>query len=113
MKWMYIILAIFSVLMASTAQMLLKKSASQNHQSFMREYLNGWVIGGYSIMGLSLLMNIFAMSRGVDLKEMSVIESLSYLFVPLLSAWLFREVISTRKVMAIMIIMIGIFLFFL
>ena len=109
---MYILLAVFSVLIASAAQMLLKKGATLSHDSFLKEYLNGWVIGGYFIMGASMLINIFAMSRGVQLKEMSVIESFSYLFVPLLSAWLFKESISKRKVLAIAMIMTGVVLFF-
>ena len=49
---------------------------------------NKWVIGGYGIMGASLLLNIFCLGHGVQVKEISSIESLSYLFVPMLS-WLF------------------------
>ena len=113
MRWMYILLAVFNVLMASFAQMLLKKSATLGHTSFVQEYLNGWVIGGYFIMGASLLINIFAMSKGVQLKELSVVESFSYLFVPLLSALFFNETISKRKVLAIVMIMSGVVLFFL
>ena len=112
MRWMYILLAVFSVLMASFAQMLLKKGATIEHASFVREYLNGWVIGGYFIMGVSMLVNIFAMSRGVQLKELSVIESFGYLFVPLLSWVFFKEKVTWRKVGAIMMIMAGVVLFF-
>ena len=112
MRWMFILLTVFSVLMASFAQMLLKKGATLDHTSFVREYLNGWVIGGYFIMGVSILVNIFAMSRGVQLKELSVIESFSYLFVPLLSWLFFKEVISKKKVLAIAMIMAGVVLFF-
>jgi len=112
MKWMYILLVVFSVLMASFAQILLKKGAIMTHPSFVREYVNGWVIGGYFILGASMLINIFAMSRGVQLKELSVIESFSYLFVPLLSTLFFKEVISKKKILAIAMIMAGVILFF-
>ena len=112
MKWIYILLTIFSVLMASFAQMLLKKGAALDHTSFVREYLNGWVFGGYFIMGISMLVNIFAMSRGVQLKELSVIESFSYLFVPLLSWLFFKEKVTWRKAGAIVMIMSGVVLFF-
>ena len=112
MRWMYILLAVFSVLMASFAQMMLKKSAATERNSWVREYLNGWVVGGYFIMGASMLINIFAMSRGVQLKELSVVESFSYLFVPLLSWMFFKEKVTWRKAGAIVMIMVGVVLFF-
>ncbi len=109
---MYYIIVILSVLIASFAQMLLKKGASQSHSSFIGEYLNRWVIGGYALLGLSLVVNIFAMSRGIQVKEVSIIESLSYLFVPLLSFLFFKERIGWRKTGAVAVIMAGIFIFF-
>lgn len=112
MRWMYILLAVFSVLMASFAQMMLKKSAAMERTSLVREYLNGWVIGGYFVMGASMLINIYAMNRGVQLKELSVIESFGYLFVPLLSWMFFREKVTWRKAGAIAMIMAGVVLFF-
>ena len=60
----------------------------------------------------AMLMNIFAMSRGVEVKEVSIIESMSYLFVPILSYFVFREKVTWRKLGAIGIIMIGIVVFF-
>lgn len=63
-------------------------------------------------MGCSLLLNVFCMSRGVQLKEMGGIESLSYLFVPVLSWFFFREKITWRKAGAIAVIMVGVVVFF-
>ena len=110
---MLYLLVILNVLLASGAQMLLKKGASLPHRSFIKEYLNPWVIGGYAIMGLTLVLNVFAMSRGIQVKEVSIIESLSYLFVPLLSFWLFREELTKKKILSIGIIIAGIVVFFL
>jgi len=109
---MYIALVIFSVFAAACAQMLLKKGASVSYDRWIRQYLNVWVICGYSIMGLSLLLNIFCLSRGVQVKEVSIIESLSYLFVPILSLIFFKEKITLRKILAIALIMVGIAIFF-
>ena len=109
---MYYIVVIVAVLTAAFAQMMLKKSACSEHVSVVREYLNPWVLGGYCLMGISLLVNIFAISRGVQVKEVSIIESLSYLFVPLLSWLFFGERITTRKALAIAIILVGITVFF-
>ena len=105
-------LVILSVFAAACAQMLLKQGARKNYVGFWRQYLNPWVIGGYAIMVCSLVLNIFCMSRGVQVKEVSVIESMSYLFVPCLAFLLFRECITWRKVGAIAIIITGVIIFF-
>lgn len=108
----YKCLVILSVLAAATAQMLLKQGARKKYPSFVRQYLNPWVIGGYGIMGCSLLLNVFCLSHGVQVKEVSIIESLSYLFVPLLSWFFFKENITWRKAGAIAVIMVGVVVFF-
>ena len=108
---MYIIV-ISSVFLAACAQMLLKEGARQQYAQWWRQYINAWVIGGYAIMLGTMLMNIFAMSKGVQVKEVSIIESMSYLFVPALSFMIFKEKLTWRKVGAIAIIVIGVIVFF-
>ena len=108
----YYLLVIVSVLAAAGAQMLLKQGAKKQFPSFLRQYLNPWVIGGYGIMGASLLLNIFCLSHGVQVKQVGVIESLSYLFVPLLSWLFFKERVTWRKAGAIAVIMAGVVVFF-
>lgn len=109
---MFYILVILSVFVAACAQILLKQGARQSYVGFWRQYLNPWVICGYAIMACSLILNIFCMSHGVQVKEVSVIESMSYLFVPLLAFMLFKEKITIRKGIAIIVMIIGIILFF-
>lgn len=92
--------------------MLLKKAATIHYPSFWQQYVNPWVIGGYAIMGLAMLANIYAMSKGVQLKEVGIIEALSYLFVPCLAFMLFKEKLGWRKIGAIGIIIAGIIVFF-
>lgn len=109
---MYVALVILSVFAAACAQMLLKQGARQGYSTFIRQYLNVWVVSGYAIMGGAMLLNIFCLSRGVMVKEVSIIESLSYLFVPLMSWIFFKEKITWRKVVAVAIIMVGVIIFF-
>ena len=109
---MFYLVVVTSVFLASIAQMMLKKGAMEKHASWIREYLNVWVIGGYCLMGVCLLMNIFAISRGIQVKEVSSMEALSYLFVPLLSWLCFREKCSVKKAASILVILVGIFVFF-
>lgn len=108
----YKLLVIMNVLVASVAQMLLKKGASIEWGSFVRQYANGWVIGGYGIMILAMIANIYAVSKGVMVKEVSIIESLSYLFVPFFSFMFFGERFSWKKMLAVGFIMMGVVVFF-
>lgn len=109
---MFYALAIFNVFLAAVAQMLLKKSAMGKHANVAREYLNPWVIGGYTLMGLILLSNIFVLSKGVLLKELGTIEAFSYLFVPILAYFTFKEKITPRKIASIAMILAGVVIFF-
>ena len=108
----YYVLVIISVFSAACAQMLLKKGAEKQYVSLWRQYANIWVIGGYAIMGCAMLLNVFCLSRGIQIKEIGAIEALSYLFVPLLSWIFFKEKLNLRKIMAIGLIMLGIVVFF-
>ena len=53
------------------------------------------------------------MSRGLELKELAMLESLGYVFVPLLSFLVLKENISKRTIYAIIVILLGIFVFYL
>lgn len=108
----YYLLVIVSVMAAAGAQMLLKQGARKSYSSFLRQYLNLWVIGGYGVMAASLLLNIFCLSHGVQVKEVGTVESLSYLFVPVLAWLFFKERITWRKAGAIVVIMAGVVVFF-
>lgn len=109
---MFLLLVILAVFAAAGAQILLKKGAMKEYTPFWKQYVNPWVISGYAIMGLSLLLNVFCMGHGVHAKEVSTIESMSYLFVPCLSWFFFRERLSWGKAGAIAIILVGIIVFF-
>ena len=107
------LLVIISTIMGAVSQMMLKHSARQNYSAWWREYINIWVISGYSIMVLSLLINLWAIHIGVLAQEVSIIECINYLLIPL-AAWLvFKEPITKRKMVAIGIIIVGVIVFFL
>ena len=63
-------------------------------------------------MMLSMVLNIYAMSKGVMVKEVSIIESLSYMFVPMLSWFIFKEKLTPKKILAIAVIICGVGVFF-
>ena len=107
----YLLCMLVSVSIASVSQILLKKSTFQKYDSLLREYLNPWVIGGYGMLFLSMLMSVYAYS-GVDFKNGPVIESLGNVFVPVLSWLVFGERLSVRKIAGILCIMMGIVVFY-
>ena len=110
MIYLFVILGIFA---CSVSQLFLKKSANKEHRSKMFEILNPQVVFSYGIFFCTLLINIWAMSRGVQLKEMAMMESLGYVFVPLLSFLILHESISKRTILSILVIIFGIFVFYL
>ena len=109
----YALVAIFSVFTAACAQMLLKQGARKGYTPWWRQYMNGWVISGYGIMFATMVVNIWCMHNGLMLKEISIIESMSYLFVPALSWLIFKERITWRTGIAIGVIISGVIIFFL
>ena len=110
---MFYVLAVFNVFIAAIAQMMLKKSAAHKHSSVINEYANPWVITAYIMMAVSLVSNIFVMSRGILLKEMGVIGASSYLFVPVLATVCFKEKFRKKKIFSIALIILGTVVFFL
>lgn len=104
----YYLLVAFGVFACSASQILLKKSATIEHHSPIYELLNWRVIVAYGIMFLTLVANIYAMSHGVLLKDMPILESLGYVFVPVLSTIFFHEYISKKTITVICLIIIGI-----
>ncbi len=109
----YGLIAFVVVAIAAGAQMLLKQGARQGYTPWWRQYVNPWVISGYAIMFASMVANIWCLHQGLLLKELSIIESMSYFFVPALSWLIFREPITRRKAIAIVVIIIGVIVFFL
>jgi len=107
---MYKALVVLSVFCASAAQMLLKRGAAEKRPG-LRQYLNPWVLGGYAVLAATLVANVYCLSKGVAVKEISAIESLGYLFVPALSRLFFGERITWTKAAAIAIVMVGVLVF--
>ena len=108
---LYLVILILSVIIASFAQILLKKGAGKTYSSPIREYLNIYVICGYGLMFLSMFITIIAYS-GLDFTNVPVIESLGYVVVMLLGYLFFKEKITKRKLLGMAVILCGIFVYY-
>ena len=110
--WYYVIV-VAGVFACACSQILLKKSANEKHKNFIYSLLNWKVIAAYGISFGVLAFNIMAMSKGVNLKDMPILESLGYVFVPLLSLVVLKEKITKWTVVSIVMIISGIIVFYL
>lgn len=108
----YFGLYVLSVVVASFSQILLKKSAEKEHASVIREYLNPYVIFGYGMLFVSMLLTIMAF-RGIEYKNGAIIESLGYVLVIVLSRLFFRERITRNKILGTCCILAGIIIYYL
>lgn len=111
MKQTYFLLAVCSVCIASVSQILLKKGAGQSYSSKIREYLNGYVITGYGMLFVSMVLTIMAYKH-LSFLSIPVVEALGYILVPVLSFFVFRERITLRKTLGILCILAGIVVYY-
>lgn len=109
---MIYILVIFGIFSCSASQILLKWSANKNHTTIFFELFNIPVLLSYLIFLGALIINIWAMNHGILLKEIAILESLGYVFVPFLSWFFLKENISINTLGAILMIIIGIIVFY-
>lgn len=92
------------------SQVLLKQSANMPHKSFIYEYLNWRVIVAYGIFAMVLLLNTYAYTR-VPLKNGSIIDTCSYVFVLIFSWLILKEKISRGKLIGNLIIILGVLVY--
>lgn len=108
----YFVIYVCSVTLAAVSQILLKKSAMKQHAGLFREYLNLYVIRGYALTGFSMLLTIWAF-RGMEYKNGPIIESFGYILVMLFGIFIFKEKLTKKKAIGTLLILAGIFVYYL
>lgn len=108
----YYALGILSVVIASCSQILLKKGAMKQYDSFIREYLNIYVVSGYLFMFGSVFLTMIVY-RGMKFMNVPVLEAIGYVLVPVLSYLFFKEKLTKKKIAGIACILAGIFVYYL
>ena len=106
----YIAVWMFSVIISSFSQVLLKIAANKQYENRIREYLNPIVITAYGIFFASTLLTMYAL-KYVPYSWSPIIESTSYIFIPVFGVLLLREKVSRRRLLGIGIMLIGILIF--
>lgn len=106
----YIGILIFSVFISALSQVLLKKSALKTYDSFIREYLNIFVVPAYAIYFVAVFLDLIALKK-VPVSFVPVAEASSYIFVLIFGKLFFKEKFSKRKIFAMILILTGIIVF--
>lgn len=108
----FLLLAFFSVVIASFSQVVLKLGAGKTYDSKIREYLNVYVITGYGMLFVSMVITVVVYSR-LSYLSVPVIEAVGYVLVPVLSYFIFKEKFTKRKLLGIVFILTGIVIYYL
>lgn len=74
--------------------------------------LNWRVVLAYAIFFGSLFINITGMSNGVRVKDIPILESLGYIFVPVLSMIFLKEKITKNVFVSMLFILVGVIVFY-
>jgi len=106
----YVAVALVSVVISSLAQILLKKSSSEQRKHFIFDYLNIKVITAYGMIFLCMILMIYAFT-GMYYRYGAVIESLAYLLIMLFSRIFLGEKITRRRVLGNCVIVLGVIIF--
>lgn len=100
-------LNLLGVLVSAVSQVMLKKSASREHSSVVREYLNPLVIFAYALFVGATLLSVLSY-RGIPLSMGPILDATGYLWVTLFGVTIFHERMGARKLLALALIVCGI-----
>ena len=107
----FLLLALLSVTIASFSQVMLKLGAGKTYSSKIREYLNFYVITGYGMLFVSMVLTIVVYSH-LSYLSVPVVEAVGYVLVPVLSYFIFKEKLNKRKVVGILCILLGVVIYY-
>ena len=95
------------VLISAFSQILLKIEAKKEHKSWIYEYLNVRVIVAYILFFAATFVTIFCY-KVLPLSIGALLDSCGYVFVTLLGYIILKEKVSKRKIVGIVLVLIGV-----
>lgn len=106
----YYLIMLFSGILSAFSQLLLKMSSMKEQKSVFYEYFNPFVMLGYTITAICLVLVMIAYKR-VPYKYGAVLESLTFIYIVILSRLFFNEKITRKKIFGNILILIGVVIF--
>lgn len=107
---LYSAIYLLGVIISSFSQILLKKSANREEQSFIKQYLNVRVIIAYGMFFGATLLSIFAY-KVIPLTLGAILGTLEYGLVAILGHFLLKENLRARQIFGILVIIAGIIVY--
>lgn len=108
--FVYALIYIAGVLISAFAQVLLKKSAETKKDNIIKEYLNVKTICSYAIFFIATLCSVFAY-KYLPLSYGPILGTLEYIFVAILSYIFLKERIKRKKLVGLLIVLVGVFIY--
>ena len=106
----YSIIFLIGVIISSIAQILLKKSADIKRETKIKEYLNFKTIFAYTIFFVATFCTLIAY-KYIPLSSGPILETSEYAFVAILSYIFLKEKMSIKKIIGLVVIIIGILVY--
>lgn len=106
----YMLLILVGTFISSISQVLLKKAAMRQYDSRIKEYLNARVIIAYLIFFGATMLSVIAY-RVVDLSLGVVLEATGYVYVMIFGVTIFKETLNLKKIIALIMIIVGILIY--
>ena len=106
----YSVVMLFGTFISAISQVLLKKAANKSYENKIKEYMNAPVIIAYSIFVAATFLGIFAY-KVVPLSMGPILEATSYIYITIFGVTIFKEKITPRKVVALIMIIVGIVIY--
>ena len=108
--FLYSGILLIGVFLSAISQVMLKKAALKKYDSVIQEYLNPLVIIAYFIFFMTTFCSILAY-KGIPLSMGPILEATSYIYVTFFGVRIFKEKINKRKLVALLLIIAGIFVY--
>lgn len=107
---LYAFIYVAGVLISAFAQVLLKKSADTKRENIIKEYLNVKTITSYTVFFIATLCSVFAY-KYLPLSYGPILGTLEYIFVAVISYIFLKEKIKKKKLIALLIVLLGVFIY--
>ena len=103
-------LVFISHLIAAFSQILLKKAAGKTYSVWWRSYVNPQVITAYSLFVVTTILSVLAMKH-IPMSVSAALGASGQIIVPVMSFICLREKITKKKLIGMLIIVVGILIF--
>ena len=107
-KYFYILILVLMCFVSAFSQVLLKKASMHKYESFFRQYINPYVVCGYGLFFVVLLVNIYLLRYIPITVTSGISESLPLVLSFVTGRIFFEESITKQKLKGGLFIIVGI-----